>query len=168
MPNHITNIITITAPEDRTIQEVLEYVKTEDTQFDFNTLIPMPELIKSSFGVPGISPPWYDWSIKNWGTKWNAYEISNIEQGVKFETAWNAPMPIFKALAEKFPDYSFDFKYADEDTGYNFGHLKIDRIGTLSYSVPEKGTPAANKWVFENVRERPDYYDEEGNFIGEY
>lgn len=168
MPNHITNIITIQAPEGRTIQEVIDFVKGDETKFDFNKLIPMPLEIIASFNTPGLNPPWYDWSLKNWGTKWNAYQISVEGSVVRFDTAWSAPSPVFEKLHEKFNDFILDIKYADEDTGYNFGHLEYGPGKMIVYDLPKPGTPEANVWVCRNVRgEFPDYIDENGNYIDE-
>ncbi|WP_052350580.1 hypothetical protein [Paenibacillus gorillae] len=167
MPNHITNVITIQAPEGRSVKDVIDFVSSEDQSFDFNKLIPMPQEEIDSIGTPGISPLWYRWSNHNWGTKWNAYEISINENVIKFDTAWASPIPIFKALSKQFPEFVFDIKYADEDYGYNFGHFKFDSVGILDHSLPDSGTPEARKWIFENVVDRPDYYDENGNYIEE-
>ena len=54
-------------------------------------------------------PSWYEWSIANWGTKWAVDEINIIYEDATrldfaFDTAWNFPEPIFRALAEKFPE----------------------------------------------------------------
>jgi hypothetical protein len=68
---------------------------------------------------------WYDWSIENWGTKWNAYQTKLEDEYVKFETAWGHPFPVIKALSEKFPNENIEVKYADEDIGSNFGHYII-------------------------------------------
>ena len=42
-----------------------------------------------------------DWSIKNWGTKWNSYGYDNLDRSdisenpaFSFYTAWSAPHPI--------------------------------------------------------------------------
>lgn len=67
---------------------------------------------------------WYEWDINNWGTKWNAYESYYADGCAFFQTAYNAPKPIIKALSEKFPDTSFRLCYADEDIGYNCGYLE--------------------------------------------
>lgn len=66
---------------------------------------------------------WYDWSVSNWGTKWNAYEVEIIDGGVKFQTAWSAPHPVIAALAGKFPESEIHHQYADEDIGSNCGHI---------------------------------------------
>lgn len=57
---------------------------------------------------------WYDWSIANWGTKWNSYScVVEQEGGIlsneeflpqiklkSFDTAWSIPSPVFEKLAE--------------------------------------------------------------------
>ena len=67
---------------------------------------------------------WYGWSVKNWGTKWNAYETDYGEDYLFFQTAWNAPVPIFQRLAELNPNTWFQVKYYDEDTGSNCGIIE--------------------------------------------
>mgnify|MGYP002523298255 CR=1 FL=1 len=71
------------------------------------------------------STDWYHWCIGNWGTKWDAYEVlydvydDRIE--LFFQTAWNAPYPIFDELSAMFPTLEINVKYADEDLGNNCG-----------------------------------------------
>lgn len=68
---------------------------------------------------------WYSWRCENWGTKWNAREPQWVDNDtIVFETAWNCPKPIFKKLAETFPDIGIFVKYADEDIGFNCGTLE--------------------------------------------
>lgn len=62
------------------------------------------ESLKESYGAE----TWYDWAIRNWGTKWNAIspELIRNEPTLllwQFNTAWAAPEPIFQALVQKFP-----------------------------------------------------------------
>ena len=72
------------------------------------------------------APTWYEWSITNWGTKWNAY---GYEEGtdysacdeLTFQTAWSAPHPILRKLSEMFPEIVFKHRWADEDIGMNCG-----------------------------------------------
>lgn len=67
-------------------------------------------------------PSWYEWSIKYWGTKWNAYETRRVSPSlVKFQTAWSAPLLFFAALAERFPAETLTLRWADEDFGNNVG-----------------------------------------------
>lgn len=73
---------------------------------------------KREYGFVG----WYDFNCTNWGTKWNAYDIVAIECGIQFDTAWSAPHPVIKKLAEMFPNEKIEHLWADEDIGNNLGH----------------------------------------------
>lgn len=61
---------------------------------------------------------WYNWSIENWGTKWNAYDIYIEDNSVTFDTAWCTPIKWLEKLAE---NLDFTVCFADEDLGSNFG-----------------------------------------------
>lgn len=72
------------------------------------------------------APTWYEWSINNWGTKWNAYGYDENADYSKntdlwFQTAWSAPHPVIQRLAEMYPDITFEHEWADEDIGANCG-----------------------------------------------
>jgi hypothetical protein len=68
---------------------------------------------------------WYDFGCSEWGTKWNAYGIIETdENSVQFDTAWSAPHPVIKKLAERFPDVCIEHRWADEDIGSNLGHRR--------------------------------------------
>jgi hypothetical protein len=157
MPNWTSNRISIDG-EPADLRAFLEAVKWEDQIFDFNRIIPMPELLKRTVSgfrtidgnevrswieetdadgkpVPRCFTPeeqaelqrigfsnWYDWSIANWGTKWNAsrpevYDAStdcgNVE--IFFQTAWCAPLPVFLRIKDMFPKLSFDCRWRDDD-----------------------------------------------------
>ena len=52
---------------------------------------------------------WYHWNIQNWGTKWDACNVSIEYQDdsqieIEFDTAWSPPEPICNRLREMFGD----------------------------------------------------------------
>jgi len=106
MPNHVTNRLKIGSR----VGEVLDFLKTDDHSFDFNQIIPMPE-----------GADWYTWSIRNWGTKWNSYDIVITNNVVEFDTAWSNVANLMIKLSTLFPDVEFQYSYADEDIGCNCG-----------------------------------------------
>lgn len=67
------------------------------------------------------APTWYEWSVKNWGTKWNSYNNYHLGNAISFCTAWSAPHPIIETLSRKFPTVSITHKWADENIGSNCG-----------------------------------------------
>lgn len=90
---------------------------------------------------------WYDWSIYHWGTKWNAYEtrletLDECSVILSFQTAWSGVPNIIQKLAEMFPTITFDYKYADEDMGYNCGE-GYGENGEFSYLMPQGGSEDA-------------------------
>lgn len=104
------------------VKELKEFVDGE-TNFDFKKIVPIPkELIDTTAPTPEPdsfesrrlrklhgADNWYDWSINNWGTKWNSYHDEVDYDGekslvYKFDTAWSPPEPVIDALRKKFPD----------------------------------------------------------------
>lgn len=102
---------------------------------------------------------WYNWRRKYWGTKWNAYEVTWDRDTLEvwFDTAWNVPVPILRALSEKFPDISFDVISADEDASYNT-FIGMGVNGTLLCSNPVDGSPEAWEIYFNTHPIQEEYY----------
>lgn len=133
MPNHVTNRIKITGDPD-TVKHILNKIKSDEFgvgTMDFEKIIPMPEnIFRGNLGLRERKlygkNNWYDWSVANWGTKWNAYGFDpntnySKEKEIRFLTAWSAPHPVIEKLAEMFPSVKFEHKWADEDIGMNCG-----------------------------------------------
>ena len=59
---------------------------------------------------------WYDWSCRNWGTKWNAKEttFNDNELTVMFDTAWSSPSPILWQMARQNPDWEVKYSVSYE------------------------------------------------------
>lgn len=133
MPNHVTNRIKITGDPDA-VKHILNKIKSDEFgvgTVDFEKIIPMPEnIFRGNLGLRERKlygkNNWYDWSVANWGTKWNAYGFDpntnySKEKEIRFLTAWSAPHPVIEKLAEMFPSVKFEHKWADEDIGMNCG-----------------------------------------------
>jgi hypothetical protein len=91
---------------------------------------------------------WYDWSIANWDTKWNAYSCWTLEDDFNdvedltdlgFQTAWSPPINVIRELA-KLVGEPLRMSYYDE--GWMFGgvyHVLPDGSETDEcYDDPEK------------------------------
>ena len=88
------------------------------------------------------APTWYEWRIRNWGTKWNAYGYEEKEghspnQELKFQTAWDAPYPILQKLSAMYPEVVFKHEWADEDLGHNCGRQIYIRGKLAEEYLPE-------------------------------
>ena len=73
---------------------------------------------------------WYDWNVRNWGTKWDVAvhddkEYSDTELveetenslAYRFNTAWSPPVPAIAKLSEQYPTVTFTLSY-EEETGW--------------------------------------------------
>ena len=221
MPNHITNVITISDVSDERVAEILAAIKVDDVEqnsIDFNKLISMPpelnvskgsrshkalELYRAfhleqaplsakkdfmskteynnavsalnkryeelsngdtemlSFGKQLFSnvqkhgvPDWYDWSVKNWGSKWNSYgydapAFHDASNQIEFLTAWSSVQPILKKLSGKFPDATFGYKWADEDIGANVGEQTWQNGEIIGEHIPENHSKEAYEMAAE-------------------
>ena len=88
---------------------------------------------------------WYSWSIANWGTKWNAYSIQEIEEEkISFDTAWSTPYPVVEELSSMFPDVEITLEFADEDFGYNCGKIVFSGGVATEEFIPEAGSAEAH------------------------
>ena len=174
MPNWTANTIrALGTPQD--LRAFLEAVKWEDKIFDFNRIIPMPELLRhTAKGARIIDGQrveswyviddteafpkeehvrrftaeeealleaighrnWYDWSVENWGTKWNAanpdIDTSSIANGyleVSFDTAWAEPLPVLQKMGAMFPHISFlcTWEYEDDSERYSLEPIVANR-----------------------------------------
>jgi hypothetical protein len=65
---------------------------------------------------------WYDWSLANWGTKWDAYE-TYCEKSIKelfytFDTAWSPPVNWLEKVSKKYPKLRFTLEYREGGAGF--------------------------------------------------
>lgn len=103
---------------------------------------------------------WYNWSIENWGTKWNAYQSPDerdTESTIYFQTAWSGVPDLIIKLSEKFPDAEIVYDWADENTGYNVGQYRI-KNGEVWQREIENGSRAAYELAFELHPDSGEFY----------
>lgn len=124
MPNWCYTTLNIKGSEEK-IKELSALVKMAEEKEDgfCNLLIPRPASEDEN---------WYDWNVKNWGSKWDANEFfveyeDDTEISLSFSTAWSQITPIFDELVKRgfsvfaeFRDegYMFVGEYEDGDTIY--------------------------------------------------
>jgi hypothetical protein len=105
MPEWVYNEITVSG--DDSIVDTLVHAMAnpeEDTAFDFNRVIPMPNWITDTAGK---APNPFDWREAHWGTSRNAIVIDwkrDLGSAMyKLNTAWSAPYGVAKELRSLFP-----------------------------------------------------------------
>lgn len=152
MPNHITNRIKLSG-EDADVHKLIEEIKNDEFglgTIDFEKVISMPDNIyRGSIGEAEEKlygkNNWYDWSLANWGTKWNAYgyyegeDYSCNKDSLRFLSAWSAPHPVIQKLSEMFPCVKIEHKWADEDIGVNCGRRTYYNGERIEEYYPDYG-----------------------------
>jgi hypothetical protein len=128
MPNWCSNEVEIIG-EPEVIAQIAEIVKTKSNGiFQMNDFVPMPEELRDTT-APQDKPNWYDWSVSNWGTKWDLDEettfyVNEKSIGLGFNTAWSPNCAFWNAFSEKYPTVQIEHKYYEEGMGF---------IGEASY-----------------------------------
>jgi hypothetical protein len=138
MPNWCNNVVYIRHENPAKLEAIKsELDKGQDAQF-FNSLVPDP------------TGQWnYDWSIENWGTKWDAsiheYWIEDEHLYVSFDTAWGPPTAFYEKLfAMEFsvkgfyhePGMCFAGVWEDGvDDYYEYNNMEADEIADV---LPEE------------------------------
>lgn len=198
MPNHVTNIIHSTVEvvhalltedgvdfervipmPDNVIRGGIGQAKIDGVmQKVYYVETPDPEdpakFIRSALPYPEGATDWYEWSIENWGTKWNAYDDEVLEDDTvaRFDTAWSHPFPVVKQLSRDHPDDVIAVVYADEDLGCNFGAYFIQGGLITWIPTPEENTPEAADFAAlvkygQHYSDLESLWDEDGRRTGE-
>jgi hypothetical protein len=110
---------------------------------------PQPKVEDFAEAMKFSSDHWYDWNVRNWGTKWdvavsadNKYPDTNMEDTVNgenhvvhynFQTAWSRPMEALLNLSSQYPDLLFTLSY-EEETGWG-GEMELLRGKVISESM---------------------------------
>lgn len=95
---------------------------------------------------------WYDWSIRNWGTKWNAchtFYDENTPNVIHFDTAWNDVRGLIAFLSRKFPENQFEYQFAEEQIGLYTGSVCFKNGEILYGAFFEDGSKEAYELAFE-------------------
>lgn len=117
------------------------------------------------FGVPD----WYEWSIRNWGTKWNSCNTFLSEDGktVYFDTAWSPAIPAIEKMARMHPDVKITHEYAEEQTGFMSGRYVYENGLAVEESQFDPYSKEAYEMSFDLWGNEEDYdFDEKiGNYV---
>ena len=132
MPNWCNNNVEITGPVDK-IQALWKAATAEEGGL-LNAMVPMPVELKDTVkGSNGDAVNWYDWSVTNWGTKWDVslegIEYTDNEDGTAsisgyFDSAWAPPIDCYNRFLEANEDCSITASYYE--MGCDFAGLYND------------------------------------------
>lgn len=126
MPNWCSNKLQVSGPAVDISEFTSKNIK--NGSFGFDAFVPMPEALKTGEG-------WYEWSVQNWGTKWDLRaddEISfeedrdSTDSSTKavvcfFSTAWAPPIAWQEKVSTAFPTLTISLWY--DESGGDFAGL---------------------------------------------
>jgi hypothetical protein len=159
MPNWCDNSLEL-SHEDKSKMDALDAVLTAKEAF-FQHLVPNP------------SGEWeYNWSIENWGTKWDAdaFDWERTDDNtirVYFNTAWSPPIALYDNLVEQ--GYKVDARYHECGMCYAGQYTTDGGDDYYEYDVSDQSTidalpadvvdfagleDAHERWVIEDLEER--------------
>ena len=158
IPNHVTNQLSFRNCTEERFLEILQEIRKEDSELgsiDFDKIIPQPDgLYLGDLGIEEMRKykdnNWYDWRIKHWNTKWNAYgfkppEFEGDTGSITFLTANCSPFPVLFRMSDRFPDVELELRYADEDLGYNVGTITLCAGEMIDDDSPREGSAEAQE-----------------------
>ena len=108
MPNWCWNNLIVMCTKEH-VAELQDFVdkstSIKDTEFSFEGTLPR-----------GDREDWYNWSLENWGTKWDACEpyINESETqcfSVGFDSAWSPPCNWIQNIMHKYTNLEFELEY---------------------------------------------------------
>lgn len=161
MPNIIHNVMKIDDGEKA--KEVYAAMKTEESEFDFNAVMPVPAEKEGDEKL--------EWCTKNWGSKWNAMDpVMLDDRTVYFQTAWSDVKAVVIELARKFNVHKLGYQWASEFRDDECGYIRIAnrRIAATSFKGSKMACKKFNERFFEKLEakvgpiEVPDLSEENG------
>ena len=145
MASYVQNVLIV---DGDCIPAVCQFVRGGENVFDFNDIVSLP----SGYMTP-------EKKIKYWGTKGNAINaVFHEEDGsFSFQTLNVAPVPVIDRLAERFPDCTFTFRWADEGGG-NCGEIRYE-YGYESYAFYPDDSTEGQAELYQQCWEQPMYIE---------
>ena len=128
MPNHCYQSVHLRGPS-HLIHHLHKALSKSEPEF-CSTIAPMPfELWAKETQPDQVMPDWYEWRVKNWGTKWDVCEVLFDGVGLEYSddqkfawftfscwTAWAPPIPVWDRLDAMGIAVEADY----QDEGMNF------------------------------------------------
>lgn len=112
MPNWCNNTIEIHA-EKEMIDEFESFLNQNDGKDWFTYFKPLPESLKND--------GWYEWSIENWGCKWNcdAQDWQRVDENTIsfwFDSPWGPPIALYQTMTDM--DFLVEASYHEEGMAF--------------------------------------------------
>jgi len=125
MPNWCENSLEVAG----TKEDIKKFKSQANLEAFFESFIPKPSDIflgdinqeaEKKYGDKN----WYDWNIKNWGTKWDASEPELMKETERmliynFLTAWSPPIEWLEKVTKLYPALRFKLTYNEPGMAFH-------------------------------------------------
>jgi len=144
----------IVRPSDDILDEYHSARRAENTRTGWlpEALTGEGSLLAERTDAP-ISNHWYDWNIRNWGTKWDTgaelERLGDDHAYYTFETAWSPPVEAIIALSAQYLGIAFSLEWEEEQ---GFGGELLFRGGECE-TISEYDIPSSHADYEERDRE---------------
>jgi hypothetical protein len=109
MPNECINKLRVTGPIAE--RQRLTELWLDDGGEVFNRILPQPRELADEAS--------FEWRCRHWGTRWDVGGQENPadvqerdgETTIVFVTAWDAPLPVIRAMSAVYPSLTFEMVY---------------------------------------------------------
>lgn len=118
---------------------------------------PYPKEGEGGFELRGKNDNWYDWRIKNWGTKWNAMDVdvnvTDIGITYNFTTAYSPPLEWLMEATERYPTLKFMLAYFEGT--HDFCGVRIVEDGNMFLDHQAKA------WDHDEMVDDSDWFEQQ-------
>lgn len=99
---------------------------------DLEAILNLGKKVFDNYKNYGV-PDWYEWSILNWGCKWNTCNTVLLDdKSVSFDTPWSPSVEAINTFSKKHTNLKITYEYAEEQTGFYSGRITYENGAILS------------------------------------
>ena len=112
--------------------DLVEIDKADKTSKPFDTKEALVQILQER----KTSDDWYNWNVRNWGTKWEITEKASVfyemptdtglEICYRMESAWSPPAEALDHLARQYPDITINLSSIDESDCFAYEAQWLD------------------------------------------
>jgi hypothetical protein len=146
MPNYSINTLSVTG-DTKNLRRFKEQARNTESDLSLSSLFPMPKGLMDT-DAEDNTPNWYDWSVENWGTKWDVAGklISVFDDCLEysFKSAWNPPIEWLEKVSKDYPTLRFSLRYVEESDDFTGiararnGKVDDRRLDITDFAVSEE------------------------------
>lgn len=178
MPNWCYNHLEV-YEDKKTIKKISDWYKKYESNKTkvglFGLFYPLPKALRdSTFPVSKSNTTlkkkfgadnWYEWSLANWGVKWDASEVELLDEratglSLRFQTPWGPPIEFYEKLKKDFPNLNIFSSYTEEGMSFagvynsNTGDESIDIESTQNFCLDRYEKEKVGSTTLEDFKNR--------------